>query len=70
MQENAKIWRKPLVVLAEQFNWSSLEETFGELYVPHCGRPGLPTRLMVSDESAVAMFLENPYWQYWATYTT
>ena len=65
----------PLVHLAGQFNWASLEEAFGKLYVPHLGRPGLPTRLMVglhylkyaydhSDESAVATFLENPYWQY------
>ena len=25
--------KHPLVVLAEQFNWSSLEETFGELFL-------------------------------------
>ena len=61
-----------LVVLSRQIDWSSLEETFGKLYVAHQGRPGLPTRLMVrlhylkytfdySDESVVAMFLENPY---------
>jgi len=65
----------PLVILASKIDWTSLEETFGKLYVPNFGRPGLPTRLMVglhylkyafdqSDESAVAMFLENPYWQY------
>ena len=64
-----------LVILSRQINWASLEETFGKLYTPHHGRPGLPTRLMVglhylkyafnhSDESAVATFLENPYWQY------
>ena len=65
----------PLALLAGRIDWTSLEETFGKLYVPHQGRPGLPTRLMVglhylkytfnhSDESAVATFLENPYWQY------
>lgn len=65
----------PLTLLAGRIDWTSLEETFGKLYVPHQGRPGLPTRLMVglhylkytfnhSDESAVATFLENPYWQY------
>ena len=65
----------PLVILACRIDWSSLEESFGELYVPDQGRPGLPTRLMVglhylkyafnhSDESVVATFLENPYWQY------
>jgi IS5 family transposase len=67
--------KHPLVLLAGRLNWTSLEEAFGKLYVPYHGRPGLPTRLMVglhylkyafdySDESAVAMFLENPYWQY------
>jgi IS5 family transposase len=65
----------PLVLLARRIGWTSLEETFGKLYVPNWGRPALPTRLMVglhylkyafdhSDESAVATFLENPYWQY------
>ena len=65
----------PLVILASRMDWASLEEVFGKLYVPHHGRPGLPTRLMVglhylkyafnhSDESAVETFLENPYWQY------
>lgn len=65
----------PLVILSRQLDWESLERTLGKLYVPHQGRPGLPTRLMVglhylkyafdhSDESAVATFLENPYWQY------
>ena len=65
----------PLVILARCIDWGSLEETFGKLYVPHQGRPGLATRLMAglhylkyafdhSDESAVATFLENPYWQY------
>ena len=65
----------PLVILARQIDWRSLEETFGKLYVLNFGRPGLPTRLMVglhylkyafdhSDESAVGTFLENPYWQY------
>jgi len=67
--------KHPLVILAHRIDWASLEEAFGKLYVPHQGRPGLPTRLMTglhylkyafdhSDESAVATFLENPYWQY------
>jgi IS5 family transposase len=65
----------PLVILSSRIDWAFLEETFGKLYVPHHGRPGLPTRLMTglhylkyafdhSDESAVETFLENPYWQY------
>ena len=65
----------PLVELAKDFDWESLDNEFGKLYTPDFGRPGLPTRLMVglhylkyaydeSDESVVARFLENPYWQY------
>jgi hypothetical protein len=27
--------------------WAEFEARFGELYHPHLGRPGLPTRLMV-----------------------
>ena len=33
----------PLALLAGRIDWTSLEETFGKLYVPHQGRPGLPT---------------------------
>jgi IS5 family transposase len=65
----------PLVILASRIDWDSLDKIFGKLYVPQQGRPGLPTRLMAglhylkyafnhSDESAVAEFTENPYWQY------
>jgi IS5 family transposase len=65
----------PLVKLSRQIDWSGLDKKFGELYVEGFGRPGLATRLMVglhylkyaydeSDESVVARFLENPYWQY------
>jgi IS5 family transposase len=67
--------KHPLVILSSQIDWSSLEETFGKVYVQDFGRPGIPTRLMAglhylkyafdySDESVVATFLENPYWQY------
>jgi len=65
----------PLVELAKDFDWESLDNEFGKLYTPDFGRPGLPTRLMVglhylkyaydeSDESVVARFLENPCRQY------
>ena len=37
----------PLVVLANKFNWSVFEESFGSRFHPHIGRPGLSTRLMV-----------------------
>jgi IS5 family transposase len=65
----------PLFRLANQINWSNLEKKFGSTYVESVGRPGNPIRLMVglhylkhsfneSDESVLARFLENPYWQY------
>jgi len=65
----------PLKVLAEALDWEFFEREFGALYVERKGRPGLPMRLLVglhylkhlydvSDERAVAGFVENPYWQY------
>jgi len=65
----------PLKVLAEAIDWEFFEREFGALYVERKGRPGLPMRLLVglhylkhlydvSDERAVAGFVENPYWQY------
>jgi len=70
----------PLCRLAEAIDWSVFEEAFGPLYCVDKGRPGLPIRLMVglhylqhtfgeSDESVVARWLENPYWQYFCGYT-
>jgi IS5 family transposase len=67
--------RHPFFVLANQIDWSVFEEHFGQTYDEKNGRPGCPIRLMVglhylkyafneSDESVVARFLENPYWQY------
>jgi IS5 family transposase len=65
----------PLFKLANTINWSVFENEFGSLYVENVGRPGLPIRLMValhylkhafnvSDETVVAQFIENGYWQY------
>ena len=65
----------PLVQLAETIDWESFEETFGRVVKASGGRPALPTRLMVglhylkglydeSDESVVAKWVENPYWQH------
>jgi len=65
----------PLKVLAEALDWEFFEREFGALYDERKGRPGLPMRLLVglhylkhlydvSDERAVAGFVENPYWQY------
>jgi IS5 family transposase len=66
--------RHELYRLAHRIDWSSFEEQFGALYA-EAGRPGVPVRLMVglhylkhafdeSDESVVARWVENPYWQY------
>lgn len=60
--------------LASKLDWKAAEERFGALYSEE-GRPGIPIRLMVglhylkhafneSDESVVARWVENPYWQY------
>jgi IS5 family transposase len=65
----------PLYQLAEAIDWSCFEADLGALYTETVGRPGLPTRLMVglhylkylfdeSDETVVAKFVENPYWQH------
>jgi len=67
--------KHPLLVLADQIDWTCFEEAFGSTYVEETGRPGIPIRLMVglhylkhtfdeSDESVLDRFLENPYWQY------
>lgn len=61
--------------LAQSIDWGGFEREFGGLFVTDVGRPGLPIRLVVglhylkhlydaSDEGVVALFLENPYWQY------
>jgi len=60
--------------LARVMDWASVEARFGALYAEE-GRPGIAVRLMVglhylkhafneSDESVVARWVENPYWQY------
>jgi IS5 family transposase len=65
----------PLCELSHQIDWTVFEQQFGSLYVENVGRPGKSIRLLVglhylkytyseSDESVVARFLENPYWQY------
>ena len=65
----------PLYKLSHQINWSVFEEKMGKYFSENQGRPSLPIRLMVglhylksmykeSDESVVAKFRENAYWQY------
>ena len=64
----------PLVRLAAEIPWSQFEETIDPCYAVDIGRPGCDTRLMIgllflkhafneSDESIVARWVENPYWQ-------
>jgi IS5 family transposase len=66
--------RHALYRLAEKIDWNAAEARFGRLYAEE-GRPGIAIRLMVglhylkhafneSDESVVARWVENPYWQY------
>lgn len=71
--------KHPLFQLAQQIDWSYFEREFGALYAESMGAPAVPTRLMVglhylkhayneSDESVVAKWVENPYWQYFCGY--
>ena len=66
--------RQPLKRLAEAIPWSEFESAFGQFYSPE-GRPAKPVRLMVGllllkqmfnqgDETVVALWVQNPYWQY------
>ncbi len=65
----------PLVKLAHAVDWQVFEQDFSKPVGSEGGRPCLSTRLMVglhylkalydeSDESVVAKWVENPYWQY------
>jgi IS5 family transposase len=65
----------PLFVLAERVDWSQFDAAIEACYADELGRPGVNTRLMVgllylkhaydeSDESVVARWVENPYWQF------
>ncbi|SHL08002.1 transposase, IS5 family, partial [Nitrosospira sp. Nsp11] len=66
--------RHALYRLADKIDWNTVETRFGGLYAEE-GRPGIPIRLMVglhylkhtfneSDETVVARWVENPYWQH------
>jgi len=65
----------PLFKLSEAIDWPIFEKEFAPFYCADNGRPALPIRLMVglhylkylfnvSDETVVATWVENPYWQY------
>ncbi len=72
--------RHELILLANKIDWSSMEAAFVDTYCPDLGAPAKAIRLMVglhylkyafdeSDESVVARWAENPYWQYFCGYT-
>ena len=69
----------PLYILAEQIDWQQFDAAIDDCYATELGRPGVNTRLMVglmylkhtfneSDESVVARWVENPYWQFFCGY--
>ena len=71
----------PLVILAEKIDWARFEAALEDCYCPDNGAPGKAIRLMVglhylkhalneSDESVVAHWVENPYWQLFCGFTT
>jgi IS5 family transposase len=64
-----------LCLLSERINWSKFAKEFAGYFPSAVGKPALPARLVVgilylkhafglSDEAVVAMWVENPYWQY------
>lgn len=68
--------KHPLYLLANKIDWGSVDSDFQEYYIDF-GRPAKPVRLMVSllilkqldslsDESVVAKWVENPYYQYFS----
>jgi IS5 family transposase len=70
-----------LMILGRRLNWASIEAEFSSIYEDkgYGGQPPKPARLMaglmllqnmhgLSDESVVAMWVENPYWQHFCGY--
>ena len=64
-----------LIRLSKLIDWGVFDERFGQLYHANRGCHGKSTRLMVgllylkhihklSDKQVVAIWVENPYWQY------
>jgi IS5 family transposase len=63
-----------LILLAQRIDWEKVDKEFS-IYYPELGRPAVPIRKMVGsmllkqmnnlgDETFVARWIENPYWQY------
>jgi IS5 family transposase len=66
-----------LYLLANVINWEMFKENFKKHYKENLGRPAKPIRLMTSllmlkyirdlcDESIVAKWVENAYYQYFS----
>lgn len=66
----------PLIRLADSIDWSAFEDSLEPCF-SDTGRQAKPVRLMValhylkyafdqSDESVLAVWIENPYWQYFS----
>ena len=71
--------RQPLKLPADTLPWSEFEQAFGKYYSEE-GRPAKPVRLMAGllllkqmfnqgDETVVATWVQNPYWQYFCGMT-
>ena len=71
----------PLCVLAKKIDWDRFDAALVDCYCPDTGAPAKAIRLLVglhylkhtfneSDESLLARWIENPYWQYFCGFTT
>ena len=71
----------PLIMLAQKIDWQRFDAAFVDCYCEDFGAPAKATRLLVglhylkhafseSDESLLARWLENPYWQCFCGFTT
>ena len=69
-----------LIQLARKIDWPRFDVAFADCYHADLGAPAKATRLIVglhylkytfneSDESVVARWVENPYWQYFCGFT-
>lgn len=69
-----------LIQLAKKIDWARFDAAFADSYSEELGAPAKAIRLMVglqylkyafdeSDESVVARWVENPYWQYFCGFT-
>jgi IS5 family transposase len=71
--------RHELYILAQLIDWEYFEKEFSVIFDKEKGAPAKPIRLIigilmlqhmydVSDERAIRVWIENPYWQYFCGY--